>query len=136
VGEHDVEEVLGLALPARSRDVRAPAVHLRRALRTSCRQNETPDERRSHERDLLGDESADREAEQVDLLEAERGDEGDDLPRRLGNRVARPSGRGTDTRIVDEDDLALAGDRVGQRRVLVVEIAAEVLQASRAGFRP
>ena len=61
-------------------------------------------------------------------LEAERVDERDHLARRLGDRAARLARRGADARVVDQDDLALGGERVGQRRVPVVQVAAEVLQ--------
>ena len=129
VREHDVEEVLGLALAAGGGgDVVAPAVHARRPLRAGRRQDETPDERRPHEGDLLGDEPADREAEQIDSVEAERVDERDHPPRRLRDGAARLPGRGPDARVVDQDDLALGGERVGQRRIPVVQVAAEVLQ--------
>jgi hypothetical protein len=83
---------------------------------------------RAHEGDLLCDEPADREPEQGDPLEAERGDERDHPPRRLGDRAARLAGRGTDARVVDQDDLALSSERVGQRWIPVVEVAAEVLE--------
>jgi hypothetical protein len=68
VREHDLEEVLRLALAAGGgRDVVAPAVHARRALRTCCRQDESSDECQPHQRNLLRDEAADREREQVEL---------------------------------------------------------------------
>jgi hypothetical protein len=129
VREHDVEEVLRLALAARgSGDVVAPAVHAGRALGTGCRQDEAPDERRPHERDLLRDEPADGEPEQVDAVEAERGDERDHLACRLGDRAARLAGRGPDAGVVDEDHLAVLSQCVGQRRIPVIEVPAEVLQ--------
>src|SRR4051812_13711526 len=71
---------------------------------------------------------ADREPEQVDPVESQRIDERDHPPRRLPDRAAELARRGPDTRIVDEDDLALGGERVGHRGVPVVEVAAEVLQ--------
>ena len=55
-------------------DVLAPAVHSRRALGASCREDETPDERWSDQHDFLRDEPTDREPEQVDPLDAERAD--------------------------------------------------------------
>ena len=92
VREHDVEEVLRLALAAGGGgDVVAPAVHARRALRTGCRQDESADERRPHQRDLLRDEAADREPEQVDLDEAERVCERDHLPRGRRDRAGSSS---------------------------------------------
>ena len=78
VGEHDVEEVLRLALAAcGGGDVIAPAVHARGPLRTGCRQDQPSNERRPDQGDLLRDEPADREPEEVDLVEVERADERD-----------------------------------------------------------
>jgi hypothetical protein len=55
-------------------------------------------------------------------------DERDHLARRLRDRAARLPRRGPDAGIVDQDHLALGGERIGQRGVPVVEVAAEVLQ--------
>ena len=66
--------------------------------------------------------------EQVDSVESERVDEREHLPRHRGDRAARLTGRGADARVVDQDDLAVGGERVDQGGVPVVEVAAEVLQ--------
>ena len=44
------------------------------------------------------------------------------------DRAARLPRRGPDARIVDQDDLALASERIGQGRIPVIQVAAEVLQ--------
>jgi hypothetical protein len=46
-------------------------VHSRRPLRAGRSKDETPDERRAHQGDVLADEAADREPQQVDPGEAE-----------------------------------------------------------------
>jgi hypothetical protein len=80
------------------------------------------------QRHLLRHEAADREPKQIDLRQVERTDERDHRPRRVGNRRAELAARRTDTRIVDEDHTALARQCVGERRIPVVEVAAEVLE--------
>jgi hypothetical protein len=108
VREHYVEEVLWLALAAGGGgDVVAPAVHARRALRASRRQHKPSDERRPHQCDLLRDEPADREPEQVDLGEAERVRERDHLAGTRRDRPTRLARGGPDAGVVDQDDLAL-----------------------------
>jgi hypothetical protein len=52
-------------------------VHAGRALRRRGGQDQPADDRRPHQCDLLGDEAADGEAEQVDLAELHGGDERD-----------------------------------------------------------
>ena len=42
--------------------------------------------------------------------------------------MARLAGGGTDAGVVDQDDLALRSERIGQRRIPVVQVAAEVLE--------
>ena len=80
------------------------------------------------QRDLLRDEPADREPEEVDLVEAERGDERDHVPGRVRDGRSELAARGADARVVDQDDLALGCERVGERWIPVVQVAAEVLQ--------
>jgi hypothetical protein len=77
---------------------------------------------------LLGDEAAEGEAEQVRPRQADRIGEGADLPCVLGDRVRGQAGGRTDADVVDEDDLALGRQGIDERRVPVVEVAAEVLQ--------
>jgi hypothetical protein len=83
-----------------------------RALRGRRREDQAPDQGRPAQGDLLGDEAADREAEQVNLAEPERGDEGDRVPRRLLERVRGGAGRATDAGVVKGDHLAGPGERV------------------------
>ena len=80
------------------------------------------------ERDLLRDEAADREAEQVHALETDRLDEGD---RTVSHRLDRVRGRAArrgDSDIVERDYASLRGESVDHRRVPVVEVSAKVLQ--------
>ena len=87
-----------------------------------------PDERGTHQRDLLRDEAADREPQQIDLVEFEGVDERDHPPGRRRDRGERVAGRRANTGVVDEDHLALGGQGIGQGGIPVVEVAAEVLK--------
>ena len=78
--------------------------------------------------DLLRDESAHREAEQIDVLESECVDQRGGVPRHPGDGVGCRAGAESDSGVVGEDHLAAGGERVGNRRVVVVEVAHEVLQ--------
>jgi hypothetical protein len=128
--EEDMQQALGCRLVhARCLgDVPAPAVHSRRALWTGSGEDEAPHQRRTDQRHILRREAADREPEQVDLGEAERLGEGDHPPGGVGDRGAELAARRTDAGIVDDDHLALGGQRIAQRRIPVVEVAAEVLK--------
>ena len=44
------------------------------------------------------------------------------------DRARRPAGRGADADVVERDHASIGGERVDERRVPVVEVAAEVLQ--------
>jgi hypothetical protein len=59
-------------------------------------EDQPPDQGGSAQGDLLGHEAADGEPEQVNLAEAERGVEGDRVPRRLLDRVRGRAGRAAD----------------------------------------
>jgi hypothetical protein len=58
-------------------------VHAGRALRRRGDQDEPSDESGPHQRDLLGDEAADGEAQNVGLAEVQAGGEGDSVARHL-----------------------------------------------------
>ena len=55
-------------------------------------------------------------------------DERDHVTGSPGDRAARLACRGANAGIVDQDDLALGSQSVGERRIPVVEVAAEMLQ--------
>jgi hypothetical protein len=76
----------------------------------------------------LGDEAADGEAEQIDTLKVHRLDEGDGVVGHGFDRARRPAGCGADADIVECDHASIGGERIDQRGVPVVEVAAEVLQ--------
>ncbi len=57
-------------LPEQGCDVRGELVHAFAAARTGAHENQSPHELGSIDGDLLGDKSAHREAEEIDLLEA------------------------------------------------------------------
>ena len=95
----------------------AGPVPARISLRTSCG---------SSLRDHLGDHAAHREAEEVDLLEAERPDEGDGVVRHRLDGVRRRAGGGADAAVVEGDDPVLRGDAVDDSGVPVVQDRGQV----------
>ncbi len=103
-------------------------MHPRRTFWTGCRQYQPPDEGRPAQRNLLGDEPADREPEEIDLVQAEIGNARNHVARGVRDTGTELAARGPDARVVDQDDLALGRERIGQRRIPVVQIAAEVLE--------
>jgi hypothetical protein len=68
-----------------------------------------------------------RMGQQVDGAETEGVEERRGVAGGLLDRVGGGAGGGGDTGVVEQDDFALKGERVGQRRVVVVEVAHEVL---------
>ena len=129
-GEEDAEVVvrIRLWLADGADDLGRPAVHARCALRCRGRQYKPADERGPSERDLLGDEAAERKAEDVDVVQVHRGDERDRVLCHLGHGARCGSGGTTDAGVVEGHDRPGRGQRVDQRRIPVVQVAAEVLQ--------
>jgi hypothetical protein len=84
--------------------------------------------RRSDQRDLLGDEAAEREAEEVDRVELEGLEERDGIARHLGDRARGGARRSGHSGVVERDDPPVARQRVDQSGVPVVEVAAEMLE--------
>jgi hypothetical protein len=78
--------------------------------------------------DLLGDEPADGEAEEVDFGEAERVDEGERVSPEGRERRRYRAARQPDAGGVEQDDLPLVGDVVEEGGIPVVQVAAEVLE--------
>src|SRR5208282_6235620 len=107
---------------------RRPPVHAGGALRRRGRQDHPPDDGGPGQGDLLRDETADGEAEQVNLAQVQGLDERNGLVRHLLRGVCCFPGGAADPRVIEGDDTAVRGQRVDQRGVPVVEIPAEVLQ--------
>jgi hypothetical protein len=80
------------------------------------------------QRDLLRDEAAYRESEQIGLTDAHRVEEGNGVPRHPRDRCGRPPGGGADSGIVERDDTPGRRQSVDQRWVPVVEVPSEVLK--------
>src|SRR5205823_11231053 len=84
-------------------------------------QDDFADEVRLVRRDQLGDHPSHGETEQVDLLQAERPDEGDGVPRHRLDRLWRRTTGRTDAPVVEGDDAVLRSDAVDDSRVPAVE---------------
>ena len=78
--------------------------------------------------DLLGDQAAHRVAEQVRGLQAQGVDERRGVGGHLLDGVRDDAAGGGDSGVVEQDDLAVGGEPVADRRVVVVEVADEVLE--------
>ena len=92
------------------------------------REHDASQQIRADERDLLRDEAADREAEQVHPLEVQGLDERDGVVGHRFDRVRRLSGRRSDADVVERDHPSIRGEGIDESGVPVVEVAAEVLQ--------
>ena len=91
------------------------------ARRPRAGQNELSHQVRCFQRDVLRHKSAERKAEQIDLLEAERADQGNRIPRHFIDRHRRCSARRTDTPVIGRDHAMLAGEAVDNPRIEIVE---------------
>ena len=129
-GEEHAQVALGggVRRTDRGHHLGRPAVHAGRALRRRRGEDQAPDQGRPAQGDLLGDEAANGEPEQVHLAEPERGDERDRVPRHLLDRVGGGARRPADADIVEGHYPAARRQRVDQCRVPVVEVAPEVLE--------
>ena len=76
--------------------------------------------------DHLGDHAAHGEAEQVDLGQAQRPDEGDRVGRHRLDGLRRRAGGGTDAPVVERDDPVFRGEAVDDPGVPVVEDRGQV----------
>ena len=76
--------------------------------------------------DHLGDHAAHGEAQQVDLGQAQRPDEGDGVVRHRLNGLRRRAGGGADAPVVERDDPVFRGDAVDDPGVPVVEDRGQV----------
>ncbi len=130
-GPGEEEELLRVLEREQSPDgveMREPG-HVLDALATGgprARDDHLADELRFVLSDHLGDHAAHGEAEEVDLVETQRPDEGDGV---LGHRldgVRRRAGGRADAPVVERDDPVLRGDAVDDPRVPVVEDRGQV----------
>jgi hypothetical protein len=101
--------------------------HALAAARPGADQDEAPDKARVLQRDQLCHLAAHRVADQVNCAQAEDGDEPSGISSHRvdgagGGAAARP-----DACIVEQHDLAPAGEGVADRRVEVLQVAHEVL---------
>jgi hypothetical protein len=106
-------------------------VHPGGALRRGGCEHDPPQQIGADERDLLSDEAADGETEQIDSLEFHRLEEGNGVVGHRLDGARRPAGGGADAGVVEGDHAAIRGERIDQRGVPVVEIAAEVPERRR-----
>ena len=129
-GEEYVEVLLraGLRGADGSDHLRVPAMHAGCALRRRGGQHNPPGDRWPDQRDLLGDEAADGEPEQVHLAQLQGGDECDRFPRHLFHGARCRPRRAADARVIEGDDPPACCQRVNQRGIPAVEVAAEVLE--------
>jgi hypothetical protein len=105
-------------------------------LRAGAGQDQAADHVGTYEDDLLSHAAAEREAEQVNHLQAQGVDEGESIPRHLGHGAGYGPGRAAHAGIVDQNDFALGGDGADQHRIPAVEAAAIAHEADqRQGAR-
>jgi hypothetical protein len=103
-------------------------VHARGALRRRGRQDQPSHDGRPGQGNLLRDEAADGEPQQVNLAEFHGGDEGDGVAGHLLHAVRCCPGGAADSGVVERDDTPGRCQRVDQRGIPVVEVPAEVLE--------
>ena len=96
--------------------------------RSGSREHDLADQLGAGLRDHLRDEAAQREAEKVDLREAKGLDERDRVLRHVGDADRGLAARAPHAAIVEDDDMAAAGDPVEDLRVPVVKHGREVVQ--------
>jgi hypothetical protein len=103
-------------------------MHSRRALRCRRREHDAPKDIGANECDLLRDEAADREAEEIYPPEAHRVDKGDRTTGHRLNGVRSRFAGGTEADVVKQHDTLIRGQRVDERGIPVIEVPTEVLQ--------
>src|SRR5712675_2823130 len=77
--------------------------------------------------DFLHDQAADREAKQVNLLQAQRLDKGDGVSAHLLERRRDLAGAAGDARVVEQDHFTVASEAIRHRRVPIIHGANVVL---------
>jgi hypothetical protein len=125
--EH-VEELfrIGLAPADRVDHLRRPSVHPAGALRGRRGEHQAAHQCGAGERDVLGDEAAERESQDVGAVDAERVEEGDGVAGHVGHGARGGPARGADTGVVERDDPPVGGEQVDEGGIPVVQVAAEV----------
>lgn len=87
-------------------------------------------------RQLLGDHAAERKAHDMKLLQSERIAKRQSMLHHLQDGVRRFA-RGTgDLGIVEQDDVVVGGEAVGDLRVLVVQVSREVVHEDKRELTP
>ncbi len=130
VGEVDLEPELLRHFVGGAEDLlrfRREGRHVLAAARAGADQHQAPDQIGCLQRDLLGDEAADREAEQINSRQSQRLYEGDGVGAHFlerGRHLARAAGY---ARVVEQDHFSTLGQAVGHGRVPMVHGAGEVL---------
>jgi hypothetical protein len=97
------------------------------ALRRRGRQDNSPYQVRPDESDLLGNEAADREPEDIDASDVQPCNEGKRIASHLLDRARSCSSCGTHTHVVERNDAPLPRQRVDEWRVPVLQVPAKVL---------
>src|SRR6202030_3036705 len=102
-------------------------LHSLTAARTCAIDDQPPNEIGRLQSDFLRDHAADREAKYVNLLQAQRLDEGDGVSAHLLERRRDLAGAAGDARVVEQDHLTVASEAIRHRRVPVIHGADVVL---------
>ncbi len=126
--EEELFRVLEREQPSDGVEMRDPG-HVLDALAAGgprAREDQLADELRFVLSDHLGDHAAHGEAEEVDLVQTQRPDEGDGVLRHRLDGVRRRAGGSTDAPVVERDDPVFRGDTVDDPRVPVVEDRGQV----------
>jgi hypothetical protein len=89
--------------------------------RACAGEDHLPHELRFQLRDDLGNHAAERESEQVDLLESQRADEGDGVACHGRDRVGCRAAGGADPAVVEDDHAVLRGDTVHHAWIPIVQ---------------
>ena len=102
-------------------------LHSLTAARTCAIDDQPANEIGRLQSDFLRDHAADREAKYVNLLQAQRLDEGDGVGAHLLERGRDLAGAAGDARVVEQDHLTVASQAIRHRRVPVIHGADVVL---------
>src|SRR5260370_775508 len=130
VGEVDLEPDLLRHLVGGAEDLlrfRREGRHVLAAARAGADQHQAPDQLRGRQRDLLGDEAADRAAEHIDLLQCQRLDEGNGVGAHLLERGRHLARSVATAPAVAQDHLPRRRKAVGHPRIPMVDRPGEVL---------
>ena len=102
-------------------------LHSRAAARTCAIDDQPPNEIGRLQSDFLHDQAADREAKEVNLLQAQCLDEGDGVSAHLFERRRDLAGAAGDARVVEQDHLPVASQAIRHRWVPIIHGADVVL---------